>query len=140
MRALMLVLVVACGSGKGTPPAPDAAAPEPRGRVTGSSCEASGDFAQPTVTAALEAEMPAWRACAEKVVAMRDPQTGGRVSLGSFGFSFDVKDGERSVHRYTAGDGLSCIVPIVERLEKTPAFTARNGRVSCEVRFDDSTR
>jgi hypothetical protein len=140
------VVVLGCGSRSDdkakAPPIDESSAVVPKGRVTSTTCEVSGDYVLGEVEAAVKAEAPAWLACADRIVTSKDPTTGMRIIFGDFQFSWTLKGGKvtgRSVH--TVGDGQACVEPILTKLLSTPAFANNRtaGTLSCTIKFDDSS-
>lgn len=112
----------------------------PAGRILDYGCDVTGDYAQPEILDAVRAEAAAWQACADRVVKAKDPTT-TRVTSGDFAFEWTLNAGTPvDIRRHSAGEGMSCIEPIIQRLQGTPAFskTRVSGTLSCRIRFDDS--
>jgi len=131
------------GAGETVAPVATAApaASTPTGRIKGYECEASGDYVQADVLAAVRAEAAAWQACADAIVKPVDPVTSAHVVFGDLAFSWTLAGGAAGdEHITTAGDGRACVRAIVERLKATPPFQGKTaGKVSCVAHFDDST-
>ena len=143
LAAIAIVSMLGCrGSSDGADKHEPAPAPTDKpivGRIVDYVCEVTGDYVQLEILEAVRAEAPAWQACVDRVV--KKDETTTHVTKGEFAFDWTLKAGKPvDIRRHSAGQGMSCIEPIIQRLQGTPAFSKNrvSGTLSCSVKFDDS--